>query len=153
MAGFGKNTRLVEDYSGKDSRIEFAGTLDADEPPRFAQRCDVMINPRLDAYGNRYSFPSKLLEYGLAGRAILSARMSGVDEMLGPDAFYFAPQNFKPDLHKALQVISVQPRPELRRRGIRDEDYGDLYADQRRRAGLRGHGDGAGASVSAGTGL
>ena len=116
VAGFGKNSRLLQDYARRDARIEFAGTLQANEPPQFAQGCDVMINPRLDAYGNRYSFPSKLLEYGLAGRAILSAKMSGVDEMLGPDAFYFDPRHFEKSLSTELKSISALPRATLQQR-------------------------------------
>jgi glycosyltransferase involved in cell wall biosynthesis len=117
IAGFGKNTNLVQEYARKDSRIEFAGTLAADAPPLFAQKCDVMINPRLDAYGNRYSFPSKLLEYGQAGRAILTANMSGVDEMLGPEAYYFDPRNLEAELGRMIRSIGKESRNELQRRG------------------------------------
>lgn len=118
VAGYGKNCERVAALASEDRRIEFAGTLKPGEPLHFAQRCDVMLNPRPLAFGNRYTFPSKLLEYALVGRAILSVRMAGIDELLGPEAFYFEPEDYDQSLKRALCEVAKIPRSELQRRGM-----------------------------------
>ncbi len=75
------------------------------------------MNARPICPGNDNNFSSKVFEYALSGRAILTTRLSGVDEVLGPEAFYFDEHDFKPALDRALDKLSEIPRAELHRRG------------------------------------
>ena len=84
---------------------------------QFAQQCDVLINPRPLWPGHDNNFSSKVFEYALAGRAILTSRVSGVDLVLGEEAFYFDETDFDRSLGGALVRVAETPRAELRRRG------------------------------------
>jgi len=77
----------------------------------------VLINPRPISHGNENNFASKLFEYALCGRAILTSRLSGADSVLGPEALYFDPRDFEPSLREAFEAIATIPRTELDRRG------------------------------------
>ena len=118
VAGFGKNCDWVASIAERNPRIEFAGTLPASEPLNFMQNCDIMINPRPDSFGNRYTFPSKILEYSLAARSILSVEMAGIQNLLGPDAFSFDPKNYSTSLSDALNRICTMPRSKIQARGL-----------------------------------
>lgn len=117
VAGFGKNVPLIRELARQDPRVEFVGTLEPDEPPRFMQSCDVLVNPRPDAFGNRYSFPSKLMEYGVSGRSIITTRMCGAEDLLGAEAFYFDPGQFDSSLAETFQRAAGVTRQEIQRRG------------------------------------
>jgi hypothetical protein len=77
----------------------------------------VLVNPRPASHGNENNFPSKLFDYALTGRAILTSDLSGVQAVLGADAFYFNPKEFVPSLREILIELARAPRTELRRRG------------------------------------
>jgi glycosyltransferase involved in cell wall biosynthesis len=59
-----------------------------------------------------------LFEYALCGRAILTSKLSGAETVLGPQAAYFDPQNFKANLEAGLRELAALPRTELNRRGL-----------------------------------
>lgn len=83
----------------------------------WAQKVDVLINSRLLIQGQDNSFPSKVLEYGIAGKAILSTLVGGVYEVLGNEGIYFDPENFEESLQNKIREISAMDRTELQRRG------------------------------------
>jgi hypothetical protein len=84
---------------------------------RFGEGCDLLINPRPASHGNQNNFPSKLFDYAVTATAILTSRLSGVESVLGPDAYYFDPFNFERSLGQSLRAIAGTSRSELRRRG------------------------------------
>ena len=88
----------------------------------WAQKVDVLINPRLPIQGLENSFPSKIFEFGMTGKAILSTRTCGVDEVLGAGGLYLETENFEDSLRQNLRAVAAMNRAELQRRGkaIRD---------------------------------
>lgn len=82
----------------------------------WAQKVDVLINLRLPYWGQENSAPSKVFEYGLAGRAILSTRTAGMDELLGEEGMYLDTENYEDSLREKLKEISAMERKELQRR-------------------------------------
>jgi glycosyltransferase involved in cell wall biosynthesis len=88
----------------------------------WAQKVDVLINLRLPFWGQDNSAPSKVFEYGVAGKAILSTRTAGMDEILAQEGIYIETENFEESLRQKLQEVSAMDRAELRRRAtiIRD---------------------------------
>jgi glycosyltransferase involved in cell wall biosynthesis len=88
----------------------------------WAQKVDVLVNLRLPFWGQENSAPSKIFEYGMAGKAILSTRTAGMDEVLGKEGMYIETENFEESLRHKLQEISRMSRTELQRRAtiIRD---------------------------------
>jgi glycosyltransferase involved in cell wall biosynthesis len=118
ICGWGKNAEDVKQLCARDPRLEFQGLLATpDDCLRFAQGCDVLINPRPAAHGNENNFPSKIFEYALSGRAILTTRFSGVDEVLGNEAFYFDERDFDRNLGATIDRVAEMDRAGLDRRG------------------------------------
>ena len=60
----------------------------------------------------------KIFDYALAGRAMLSVRLSGVDRVLGQDAFYFDHNAFERSLAESFQKVAQIPKAELKERGL-----------------------------------
>ncbi|GDY23319.1 hypothetical protein LBMAG56_46660 [Verrucomicrobiota bacterium] len=118
VCGYGKLAADLRALAASDPRLKFDGLL-----PRptdcltWAQNLDVLVNPRPAGCGNENNFPSKLFSYALTGRAILTSRLSGTDEVLGEAADYFDPQDFSRALARQLRALAAQPRPGLAERG------------------------------------
>ncbi|HZQ48630.1 MAG TPA: glycosyltransferase [Verrucomicrobiae bacterium] len=117
ICGSGRMAPEIAAAAGRDSRLKFHGLLTQDECLDAAQDWDVLVNPRPATHGNENNFPSKVFEYALCGRAILTTRMAGVEVVLGPEASYLEPQNLVAGLTRELTALSVIPRSELSRRG------------------------------------
>lgn len=117
ICGFGKAKQQIAELCSNNSRLRFYGPRTPDACLQWAQGCDVLVNPRPKIPGNENNFSSKVFEYGLSGRAILTSRVSGVDHILGPDALYFDENDFDRSLDEALGRVSGLARAELLERG------------------------------------
>jgi len=114
---FGKRrTRLAEHYCQHPS-VSFHGPFDPEGCVDFGTGCDVLVNPRPNVPGNRNNFSSKVFEYALARRSILTSRLSGVDVVLGDDAYYFDADDFDNSLEQRLTELAQTPKAELNHRG------------------------------------
>jgi glycosyltransferase involved in cell wall biosynthesis len=115
---FGKaRTQLAARFAGV-SNVSFHGPFDPEGCVAFGTNCDVLVNPRPRMPCNRNNFPSKVFEYALTGRAVLSSQLSGADRILGPHAYYFDADDYPASLGRMLDVLATTPRTELRRRGV-----------------------------------
>lgn len=117
ICGFGKASSEFAEFCRNHPRLQFHAARAADECLQLGRRCDVLVNPRPLLPANQNNFPSKLFEYALSGRAILTSRVSGADLVLGSEAFYFDEHDFALNLSGALDHLANTPRPELNRRG------------------------------------
>jgi glycosyltransferase involved in cell wall biosynthesis len=118
VCGYGGLAEKLKELAARNPPFHFDGLLpkQSDCLP-WAQQVDVLINPRPPAMGLENSFPSKIFEYAMAGRAILSSRTGGVDQVVGPEGFYIENENFEDSLVQNLRQIAAIGRPELQRRG------------------------------------
>jgi hypothetical protein len=117
ICGYGKLADSVSAMATHNQRLRFHGLLTPAQCLGFGRACDVLVNPRPSSHGNENNFSSKLFDYALAGRSILTSTLSGVEEVLGPDAFYFDPQEFEKNLQRSLHLLAGIDRSELDRRG------------------------------------
>jgi glycosyltransferase involved in cell wall biosynthesis len=118
VCGYGKRADAIAEAAKRDERIRFHGLLPTPaDCLRFGRSCDVLVNPRPAGHGNENNFPSKIFEYALCGRAILTTRLSGVDAVLGVEAFYCDPSKLAAELPARLAEVAALPRAELHRRG------------------------------------
>ena len=117
ICGYGKLGQTVNALASQHDRLKFLGLLTPSDCLRFGRSCDVLINPRPATHGNENNFSSKLFEYALTGRSILTSRLSGVEHVLGPDAFYFDPREFHQSLRASLLALAGTKRIELDQRG------------------------------------
>jgi glycosyltransferase involved in cell wall biosynthesis len=118
LCGFGKLSHQLSEMARAHPNLRFDGLL-----PRqsdclaWAQKVDVLVNPRLPIWGLENSFPSKIFEFAMTGKAIVSTRTGGVDEVLGSDAFYLESDRFEESLRDVLRQVAATERDELQRRG------------------------------------
>lgn len=117
ICGYGKLGETVSELATQTERLKFHGLLTPGECLSFGRSCDVLINPRPASHGNENNFSSKLFDYALTGRAILTSKLSGVEDVLGPEAFYFDPRDFNRSLRINLLELARTSRAELDRRG------------------------------------
>lgn len=117
VCGYGKLSDTLSTIASRNSRLKFHGLLTPPDCLSFGRSCDLLVNPRPASHGNENNFSSKLFDYALSGRAILTSQLSGVEEVLGPEAFYFDPHDFKNSLRRKLLAVANTPRAELDRRG------------------------------------
>ncbi len=117
VCGHGSSAEELKQLAQRHSNFHFEGFLpkQSDCLP-WAQKVDVLINLRLPHWGQENSAPSKVFEYGAAGRAILSTRTSGMDEILGAEGIYIETGNFEESLRQKLREVSAMNRAELQRR-------------------------------------
>jgi glycosyltransferase involved in cell wall biosynthesis len=115
LCGSGKAVEVLKKICADNSRIKYEGVLKPAECLAWAQKVDVLINPRLPIWAN--SFSSKVMEYGVTGKAILSTIVGGVDEVLGDGGLYFEADNLEASLCQRLTEVAKMDRAELQRRG------------------------------------
>jgi glycosyltransferase involved in cell wall biosynthesis len=123
MCGFGKSSDRLAALAARHPNFCFDGLLQRQSDCLdWAQKVDVLINPRLPIWGLENSFPSKIFEYGVTGRAILTTRTGGVDQILGDEGVYLETDDFGKSLSQKLTDLSKMDRAQLDVRGaaIRD---------------------------------
>ena len=135
VCGFGRQTGDFQALAAQHPNIRFDGLLHQSDCLAWAQKVDVLINPRLTGWGLENSFPSKIFEYAMTGKAILSTRTGGVDEVLREDGIYLDADDFKNSLRQNLREISAMDRAELQRHGtaIRNRVLKDFNWDEQAR--------------------
>lgn len=118
LCGYGKQAAELEELSRRHRGIRFDGWLEtAADTVRFGSSCDVLVNPRPPGHGNENNFPSKLFDYALCGRAVISTRLSGADAVLGPEAFYVDAAAYSESLLGMLRSAGACSAAELLRKG------------------------------------
>ena len=123
ICGFGKNKTAILKQCGDHQQIRLHSPRTPDECLQLAQSWDVLVNPRPIWPGNENNFPSKIFEYALSGRAILTSRVSGADKILGDQAYYFDEYDYDRSLGNALEQLIQAPRAELNRRGASVQEH------------------------------
>lgn len=82
ITGSGDANEIVSSYSSIDQRIKFFGYLPTiEELVKLQKQADMFVNMRdPNSSASRYCFPSKLFEYMLSGKPVLSFRLDGIPE-------------------------------------------------------------------------
>jgi glycosyltransferase involved in cell wall biosynthesis len=136
VCGYGKLSNVLKDLAGRHSSLHFDGLLaKQSDCLAWAQKVDVLINPRLPIQGLENTFPSKIFEFGMTGKAILSTCTCGVDKVLGHEGIYLETNDFPNSLRKKLCEVAAMDRAELQRRGtaIRNRILRDFTWDEQAR--------------------
>jgi glycosyltransferase involved in cell wall biosynthesis len=117
ICGYGKMAAHLRKLASQSPRLKYHGLISPAECLLFGRSCDVLVNPRPASHGNENNFASKLFEYALTGRAILTSNLSGVEAVLGPEAYYVRAHDFAFGLRVGLCTLAATARVELNRRG------------------------------------
>ena len=78
ISGKGELEEAVKAAAEDDDRICYLGHLPYEEYVRMLQKVDVFVNPRdMSLPENQNNFPSKIMDYLVTGKAIVSTRFAG----------------------------------------------------------------------------
>lgn len=92
ICGSGDSKDDIKCAAKQDSRIKFYGLVDSQTALKFQRKASILVNPRTsEGDYTRYSFPSKTMEYLLAGKSVVANRLPGI-----PEEYYeyiYAPKN------------------------------------------------------------
>jgi glycosyltransferase involved in cell wall biosynthesis len=79
ICGRGEMEHEIVNAAAKDSRIIYWGLLSDDDFQKKCAQATIFVNPRSSKTPYiQYSFPSKLLEYMMTGRPVVSTSMPGI---------------------------------------------------------------------------
>lgn len=81
ICGSGDSKEAIESAAKEDVRIKFYGLVDSKTALEMQRKATILVNPRTsDGEYTKYSFPSKTMEYLLAGRSVIINRLPGIPE-------------------------------------------------------------------------
>ena len=79
LTGGGVDAAELQSLAAADERIKLKGFMPDDAFAQEVDRADFLLNLRDPAWpGAPYSFPSKLFEYLISGKPVISTRMAGI---------------------------------------------------------------------------
>ena len=84
ICGSGDSKEAIEEAARIDPRIKFWGLVDSNTALEMQHKATILVNPRTsEGEYTKYSFPSKTMEYLLAGRSVIINHLPGI-----PDEYY-----------------------------------------------------------------
>jgi glycosyltransferase involved in cell wall biosynthesis len=109
LAGHGPLISKINESSSKDSRIRYLGLLSRNEIQSYEQHADLNINPRLyEQFLDKYSVPSKVLEYLASGVPLLSTLHTNLRDEFCGEAIWVKDGSVD-ELRKAMELfIQIQ---------------------------------------------
>lgn len=92
ICGSGECASEIEELAKSNSNIKFYGLVDSNKAILLQSKATILANPR-SANGNytKYSFPSKTIEYLMAGKTVIMNRLPGIPTEY--DKYLHYPQN------------------------------------------------------------
>lgn len=118
ICGGGNGESFVRDAALKNNNIQFLGYKSKKEIYDLQRSADLLINPR-DNTGlyNKYSFPSKTMEYMASGTPVLMYRLDGVPAEYYSFLYTVNEQSEECLMDAILRIISL-PAEERMRMGL-----------------------------------
>ena len=81
ICGSGDSENDINEAAKQDSRIKYFGMVDSQTALSMQRQATVLVNPRTsEGEYTKYSFPSKTMEYLLAGKCTIINRLPGIPE-------------------------------------------------------------------------
>lgn len=81
ICGSGDSKEEIEKAARADSRIKFFGLVTSETALKMQNQATILVNPRTsEGEYTKYSFPSKTMEYLLAGKSVIINRLPGIPE-------------------------------------------------------------------------
>lgn len=82
LCGDGDARDFVINAAAADKRIEYKGQVSVSKAKEYINSADILVNPRQnnEEY-TKYSFPSKIIEYLLSGKPVISFFLDGMPEI------------------------------------------------------------------------
>lgn len=96
ICGEGETREIIISEAKKDARIKYLGVLTKKEVEHLLKMAWVLVNPRDRGQDyTAYSFPSKTMDYLLAGRPIICQKLEAIPSEYDDHLIYFDKMNRK----------------------------------------------------------
>ena len=124
LFGSGPLEELVRRAAAQDPRIVYWGALPNSTVIERQRQATVLINPRPTSRSRliRYSFPSKLLEYMMSGRPVVTTMLPGIPEEYY-EFVYLLTDETPTGLARLIGEVCSRDPLELERRGKGARDF------------------------------
>jgi glycosyltransferase involved in cell wall biosynthesis len=122
ICGRGSLEKEIRSLAHNDPRICFWGFVGRQKYIDLLQRATVLINPRPSYPENRYSFPSKLLEYLASGRPVITTATPDVSEEYG-DYVFLLREETPEALADLIEEVCALPPKDLDAFGAKARAY------------------------------
>lgn len=133
--GRGPMEAQVRARAALEPRIRYGGFANAQELTEAYSRADLLVNPRpVNAPFVRHSFPSKLLEYMVSARPVLSTRLAQVPADYEPYVFWSG--DTAQELATSIDAILATETQVLAAKGLAGREFA-LAAKGRTAQGTR----------------
>ncbi|MFK4785469.1 glycosyltransferase [Fusobacterium sp. MFO224] len=108
ICGKGDYERNIKNYALKDKRIKYLGQIKNTEAVRLQQNATILVNPRQgEEEFTKYSFPSKNMEYLLAGRPVIAYKLQGIPDEYDDYIFYVEDNSVESLKNKIQEVLNL----------------------------------------------
>lgn len=121
FAGKGQDVELIKRKASGDSRIQYVGMLNMDELFSLYEQADVLLNLRIEE-ATDYHFPSKLLEYLVTGKYVISTPVAHAERDYGQflDILHETSSEY---LYQRICDINSMSKQELLEKGKIQRDW------------------------------
>jgi len=121
--GRGPLEHLVTEAASRDPRIEYRGHRPNAEVLEEQRNATVLLNARPSGHPiTRYTFPSKLIEYMMSGRPVITTRLPGIS----PDYFphlYILEKETPEALAALIDSVCSEPADQRDALGLRAREF------------------------------
>lgn len=112
LFGRGDQESRIKELAVKDDRFFYGGFVDNEELVPELLKADVLINPRPTHEDfSIMSFPSKLIEYLVMGRPVLTTRIPSIPESYRENFFYINDESPN-GIREAILTLATMPNDE-----------------------------------------
>lgn len=123
FCGKGNAENIITDAEKRDSRIRYLGQISKSELREIGKKVSFFINPRTNnGEYTKYSFPSKNLEYLLAGRPVIAYKLDGMSDDYD-DIFMYVRNGEISDIKSVLLYAYNMTHEEIIKKGKESYDF------------------------------
>jgi len=124
LTGDGNAAELIKERAASDPRIRFYGYLPSRQDLLNKQaQATMLISPRRDVEeASKYCFPSKLFEYMVSGRPVISCLLAGIPEEYR-EHIVALPHATAEEIAKAIKTVAAMPEAERAAKGQKAKDF------------------------------
>ena len=121
FAGKGVDVPLIEEFATNDDRVEYVGMLTTPGLFRLYEKADVLLNLRLEEEQD-FHFPSKLIEYLVTGKHVLSTPVAHAERDYGAYMSILTDLTSNGLAVKMQEIINLGKKS-LYEQGVKARDY------------------------------
>ncbi len=123
MCGDGLYAKELSEIAKNNANVEYCGVLNNDEVIDLEEKATLLINPRYTSSEfNKYSFPSKNMEYISTGTPLLTTRLPGMPNDYYPHIFLLSDETVDGMSSELIRIFSI-PDESLHQKGIEAKNW------------------------------